>query len=206
MKFSAKWITFFIVFALASCVSLTVNVYFPTKEIQQAAEEIEDRIRSGQGSEGMQSFFDGDIPGKSAFRLCIALGGQDAYGAEEINIDINTPIVKKIIDSRTKRYKRLEPLMDQGILGEGMDGFLAIREPKGHDLKTLTDLKKMTKEENDDRELLYKEILAGNKVEATKENLERVGTLFAQAISKKIKVGHWYQVSKDEWGQKKEEK
>ncbi len=201
MKFSRRWIPFLTMFVLTSCVSLTVNVYFPTKEIQQAAEEIEDRVRSGQGAEGLQSF----IP-KPSIRICLSFGGREAYAADDMDIEISTPIVKKIIESRTKRYKKLEPYMDQGILGEGMDGFLVIREQKGMNLKTLTEVKKLTKEENEDREILYKEILTANQLELTKENFERVGTLFAKAIQKKMKPGHWYQVKKDEWVQKKEKK
>ena len=207
MKLSLKWITFVLVFGLASCVSLTVNVYFPTTEIKQAAEEIEGRVRSGQGAEGMKGtsfLFDrSHVPG---ITLHLTWGGREAYAAQEVNIDIKSPEITRIIESRTKRYKeQLAQEMDKGLLGEGMDGFLAIRQTEGLDLKILTALKKLIKEENADRELLYKEILTGNKLEPTKENFVRVGKLFAEAIRKKMKVGHWYQVKKDEWAQKQKE-
>ncbi len=207
MKNQAKWITFLTVFALTSCVSLTVNVYFPTKEIKQAAEEIEDRVRSGQGTEGLKSSFYQSPPRKNYLRFALSVGGNAAYAAdfEDLDIDINTPVVKKIIETRTKRYKEIEPYMDKGILGEGMNGFLKIRDPKGLDLKALTQLKKLVKEENTDRENLYKEILLANQLEPTKENMKRVSKVFAQAIRKKMEAGHWYEVKKDEWVQKKKE-
>ncbi len=206
MKKISKWIAFSLTFMMVSCVSLTIHVHFPTKEIEQAAEEIEARVRSGQGVEDMQSMLDRlqSVPHR---HFSLSFGAREAFAAEDkLDIKIQTPIIKKIITSRTKRYKKqLEPHLDKGTLGEGMDGLLAIRDKTGLDLKAFTALKKLVKEENKDRESLYKEILQANKLEISKENSERVGKLFAVAIQKTMKEGHWYQVKKDKWEKKKKE-
>lgn len=197
MKRHSKWMIFGLMVVLTSCVSLTVNVYFPTTEIKQAAEEIESRVRSGRGAEGLET----SVAPASGARvyLSLSLGGREAYAQADVDINIKTPVIKQIIESRTKRYKKTLPYMDQAVLGEGMDGYLVLRKTEGLDLKTLTELKKLVKEENGDREMLYKEILTGNQLQFTKENMEKVGKLFFAAIKKTMKKGHWYQVDKEKW-------
>ncbi|MFB3785538.1 MAG: DUF1318 domain-containing protein [bacterium] len=208
MRRAPKWIFVSLVFALASCVSLTVNIYFPTAEIKQAAQEIEQRVRTGQGAEGLQSRLDPSPVSRPRFALAISWGGPMAWAAEEVDINIKSPVIIKIIESRTKRYKEIEPYMDKGVLGETLNGYLAIRDKTGLPLKELNAVKKLMDAENAERTALYKEILTANKVELNKENTEKVEKLFAEAIREKMKVGHWYMVKKEpkeEWAQKKEE-
>lgn len=200
-------------FFAANCVSLTVNVYFPTKEIKQAAEEIEERVRSGKGTEGLESsMLVPETRHHYAF-LQINFGVREVYAAEgKLDFDISTPDFKKLIKSRTKRYKEIEPYMDKGILGEGLDGYLALRDKKDLNLKELTQVQKLIQEENKDRLALFKEILEVNKVEPKKENIEKAGKSYAEVIRKKLEVGHYYQIKgedkeKPEWIQMtKEEK
>jgi hypothetical protein len=85
MKFSHKIVAFGLMVFITNCVSLTVNVYFPTAEIQEAAEEIEERVRTGQGAEGLQSstgsaasnsplhFHSGSAFGKPMLRMSISI-------------------------------------------------------------------------------------------------------------------------------------
>ncbi|MGC9327818.1 MAG: DUF1318 domain-containing protein [Candidatus Hinthialibacter sp.] len=207
-RFSSKWLVFGLSFALASCVSLTINVYFPAKEIQEAAEEIEERVRTGEGAEGLEE--SRTIP-VSPLRFTISLGAREVWAAEEFDLDIKTPLIVKIIQTRTERYKKeLEPLMDSGVLGEGHDAYLTLRDKTGLDLKAMARMKKLIDAENKDRQMLYQEILRANKVETSKENMKKVENLFAKAIQVKMKPGQWYEVKisekKTEWIQKKEEK
>lgn len=205
MRSYNKWAAFFIMFVLANCVSLTVNVYFPTQEIRDAAEQIEERVRSGQGADGLQSFHFYAPASPSWMRLSLSFGVKEAYAQRDVDISIETPAIKQIISSRTKRYKEIEPFLDSGVLAEGMDAFLTIRDQAGLDLKALTQLKKLMKDENDDRAALYREILSANKLDVTKENLDQVQEQFVKAIRNKMKPGHYYQVKKDVFEQKKKE-
>lgn len=199
-------ITFLLGWLCVSCVSLTVNVYFPTSQIEKAAEEIEDRVRTGKGIEGLNSSFDPAIRQQKRY-IAIGIDAVSAYAADDsdINIDINTPVVKAIIESRTKRFKEIDPYMADGTFGEGMEGYLVLRKKEGLDLKTMTTLKKLVLEENKDREKLYLEILRANGLDADEKNLKRVGGIFAKAIRKKLKEGRWYQVDEDTWAQQTKE-
>ncbi len=187
-----------------SCVSLTVNVYFPESEIEQAAEEIEERVRSGQGVEGLDNSY-APVPPRIKRYLAFSFESLHAYAADDINININTPVVKSIIKSRTKRFKELVPQLDSGVFGEGFEGYLVLRNKEGLNLKQMTEFKKIILEENADREKLYIEILRANNLGRDEEMVKRVGKLFAEAIQKKMKKGRWFQKDKDTWVQKKED-
>ncbi len=205
MNTITKWSVFALVFCLVSCVSLTVNINFPAAEIKDAAENIEDAVRSGEGSSGLQSWLPALQPNRSAYTIAIGFGPKSAY-AQDVDISVQSPEIKALVDSRAKRYKKeLEPKLDSGTLGEGMDGLITIRDEKAHDLKTLAGLKKLVKAENNDRLAMYNAILKLNSLEANKENIKKVQELFFEAIIKKMKPGHWYQKDKDTWVQKKKD-
>jgi hypothetical protein len=194
--------------SMISCVNLTVNIHFPTTEIKEAANVIEERVRSGQGAEGLETSFIPTSPQNRSTYITFSFG-KTAY-AQALDISKKTPMIAKIIDSRTKRYKtELESLMDKGIIGEGHDAFLDIRDKTGLDLKSLRKVNDLIKAENNDRTLLYKEILSANGVEINDENLGKVQDLFVIAIQNKLKPGQWYAVKKSpqskdvEWIQKK---
>ncbi len=215
MKYSTKWIMFGFMFILISCVSLTINLNFPTKEINDAAQQIEERVRSGQGTEGLQPETPKTEKSSSQItpftRFAFSFGGQAVWAENELNLDIKTPLILKIIETRTDRYKKeIVQYMDNGVLGEGWNGYLALRDKTGLDLKALTQFKKLLEEENKDRKSLYEEILRANKVEINKETMTKIEAAFAQAIVVKMKAGQWYEVKLDEkkteWREKKEEK
>lgn len=203
--YARKLAAFFAAWLCISCVSLTVNVNFPTEKFEDAAEEIEERVRSGQGVDGLET---SAVPSSTVLQRNYALGfdGLTAYAQDKIDIEISTPIIKSIIKSRTERFKKIVPYMDSGAFGEDMVGYLALRDKQDFDLKKLTELKKLILEENKDREKLYIEILRANSIERNEKMMERVGKIFAEAIRKKMKPGRWYQVDEDTWVQKKEEK
>lgn len=198
----AKGTVFLAVFFLASCVSLTVNVYFPAAEIKDAAEEIEGRVRSGQGAEGLGAGAFAYPPRRERASFAIAWGGRPAMAASDVDISIENPAIAALIESRAKRYKQMKPYLDNGVLGEDLDASLTFRDPGELDLKTRATVQKLVKEENADREKLYTEILRANGLDVAKENMERVRQLFAEAIREKMEVGHWYKKDKDTWVQK----
>lgn len=193
-----------VVWCLASCVSLTVNINFPAAEIKEAAENIEDAVRSGEGADGLS--FNSEIQfAQPTYSIAFGLDGKSAYAAD-VDISVQSPEIKAIVESRAKRYKKeLEPELDSGNLGEGMEGFVVIRDPKAHDLRALAGLNKLVKAENEDRLKMYTAILQANSLGTDKESLEKVQKLFFDAIIKKMKAGHWYQKDKDTWEQKKKE-
>ncbi len=200
MKFFTRFGALVFIFSLVSCVSLTVNVYFPATEIKEAAEEIEERVRSGRGVEDLESLHWNDERRKfaQAGAHLAFLHPNTSYAQNEektdLDVDIKSSVFKEIIESRTKRYKKLSPFMDKGYLGEALDGYLAMRNVKELDLKTLTEIKKLMQDENKDRKKLYEEILSANNVKVTKKTLERAGRTYAEVIHRMMEVGHYYQV------------
>lgn len=193
-----------VVWCLASCVSLTVNINFPAAEIKEAAENIEDAVRSGEGADGLSYSGEIQVP-RPTYTISFRLDGKSAYAAD-VDISVQSPEIKAIVESRAKRYKKeLEPELDSGNLGEGMEGLVVIRDPKAHDLRALAGLNKLVKAENEDRLKMYTAILQANSLGTDKESLEKVQKLFFDAIIKKMKAGHWYQKDKDTWEQKKKE-
>ncbi len=200
MKLFKYLVAFGFMVFLTNCVSLTVNVYFPEKQINDAAQDIEERVRSGKGTEGLSALPYQNSPGRR-FRLVLNFGVNAAHAQNNVDISIETPVIKQIIKQRTERYKQLKPYYNSGVIGEGMDGYLAIRSQEGLDLKGLTQVKNLVEAENADRKTLYQEILKENGLEVSKQNLERVQKEFFEAIRIKMEVGHYYQTGKESWAQ-----
>lgn len=184
------------------CVSLTVNVYFPAAEIRSALEEIESDIRETESPTGWlprdRSWLASLIP------MRISLGPALAQAQEELDLEVETPTILSIKKQRKERYKKIDPYLVKGIFGEGRTGYLVIREQRGLSLKERGALKRLVQEENEDRKTMYLAILSANKL--SKDDLERVEKLAAEAIRKVLKPGHWYEVEKDKWVQKKKKK
>ena len=77
---------------------------------------------------------------------------------------------------------------DNGYIGEGLNGMLAIRE------KASNEVTKLVQAENKDRATLFK-ILA----KKTGGDTQDVAQKFAEAIASKAKKGHWFKNSSGNW-------
>jgi len=185
------------------CVNLTVNVYFPAEEVRSAIEEIESDIRSTEPSPtsdlgfGLR-FFAQYLPSKITF------GPSAACAQNVVDLKVETPTIISIKKQRKERFKKIDPFLEKGILGEGRKGYLIIRDKSDLGLKERASLKRLVEEENKDRKNMYLEILRAN--DLSKEELERVEKLAAEAIRKVLKPHRWYEVKEDKWVQKPEKK
>ncbi|HPA47958.1 MAG TPA: DUF1318 domain-containing protein [bacterium] len=188
---------------MGGCVNLTVNVYFPASEIRSALEDIESDIRDVETPPSSQATFEHPLWScLPTFRL--SFGPTPAYAQTKINLDVETPTILAIKKQRKVRFKEIDPILAKGVFGEGRIGYLVIRKQEGLSLKEKADLKKLLEEENADRKKMYLAILTENSL--PKEELPRVEKLAAEAIRKVMKPGRWYEVEKDQWIEKKEEK
>ncbi|MAK46780.1 MAG: hypothetical protein CMI24_05960 [Opitutae bacterium] len=98
-------------------------------------------------------------------------------------------------DYMSRMKERLPSLIDakdQGIVGEGTDGFVYVRSGDSEKIS------KLVTSENADRKILFQSMAlkTGGKV-------EEVATKFSKALVKKSKMGHWFRKSTGEWMQKK---
>jgi uncharacterized protein len=199
---------------LAGCV--TVHLYFPEAEIRNAAEEIVNEARP-DGIEGAEAPPEEPRPaegqagsggGAEAPRLRgdIRLA---AFRAEEepkkkVEIDISSPVIKRIRESLKKRYPKLFPWYERGVYGEGRDGYIALRGVEGLSLKEKKDVQTLLADENADRKNLYTEIARENEIDA--ERIADIGLLFSEEWQKKSRSGWWIEAEKGKWVRKPEEK
>ena len=199
MEFAARRVAWLMLVLAGGCVSLTVNVYFPAAEIRSAIEEIESDIRSTETSSraGPQErpWFARLIPRR------ISIGPMPAAAQRAVDLDVETPTILSIRKQRKERFKQIDPHLATGILGEGRTGYLVIRDQSGLSLKERAALKRLVQEENTDRKNMYLAILSANSL--SKDDLERIEKLAAEAIRKVLKAGRWYEIEKDKWIQKK---
>ena len=100
-----------------------------------------------------------------------------------------------LADYSTNMKERLSSLVeakDQGLVGEGTDGFVYVRKSDSEKVK------KMVSDENDDRKLLFKSMSL-----KTGGTVDDVAKKFSMAIVKKSKKGHWFRKLSGEWMQRK---
>lgn len=192
---------FSIAFAILSCLILimacvTVNIYFPAGEIQQAAEEIVDEVRPEQpGEQG--SFLD-PVHLRWFTWLVPSLGPDVAFA--QVDINISTPSIRALRASLAGRFNSLKKFYKRGALGENNRGYVEIRDQSGLNLKEKADLRKLAKAESRDRKALYTEILQANNLEA--RFLPEVEKIFANSWRKKAVPGSGIQKDDGTWVRK----
>jgi Uncharacterized protein conserved in bacteria len=199
-KQMAKYIALpLLAFVVISCAVITVNVYFPTEAVEEAAEKIIDEIQSGNDTKStadnsnQQSFFQKSVP----FNF---FGNSTVY-ADEIDLNLTTPAIRKLIDTMKSRNTAIMQFKDKGTIGETNDGMLAIRSMDGLGGEEIRTVNRLLKAENNDRDSLYKELATANKIDLA--DIGKVKSIFAKTLKSKAKPGHWYHDEKGNWTQKK---
>lgn len=208
---------------------ITVNVYFPEKQLQEAAEEIVDEVRPESREDALVPAADvGEKLEEARLRPggplrfagrseggfpWLALVGHPAALAEEegpakgtdekikIKLKVNTPRIQAIKKSLKKRYAKLLPFYKRGALGEANTGYLVARDTKSLNRKETRDVKLLLRAEKQDRQELYTEIAKQNSID--KSLIPRIGKLFSAEWQKKCKTGWWIQDKKGKWAKKK---
>lgn len=209
MKRKSRFITVALFFAVASCAVITVNIYFPEKDVKEAYRTLEkelmttdkkvDEKKPGEKPEGKPESF-------LRFELVSSAYAQEAGLAEKI-----TEAVKKMPDV-VNAYKEMgariadtDRLRDSGLVGEGKDGFLVARE------KTLSAAdKKIVDAENENRKTVMngmaRAIIRINRAQETPENLKQVlpqaTEQFAAIRHDSSKKGWWIQDAGGNWSRK----
>ena len=180
---------------LASLVAcLTVNVYFyPSAEVDQTAREIIEDIRGPAIPEDEED--KGDIGQGDASPGAWRLVGV-AYAGEE-ETAVSNPAIDSLKAKLKERSGNLGLYFDAGAIGEGNDGFVAIRDPSAVPMKDRAKLNGMVKEENADRKALYKEVAKA--LEVKDEDMPQVEKSFAYQWRQTVRKGWWFQDDLGEW-------
>jgi len=182
---------------LSACV--TINVYFPAAEVEQAAREFVDKV-IGDEPAAPQPDSGAALPVREP--LLIALLGLvvgDAH-AQQPDITIRTPAIQAIQARMAQRFDAtLRPHFDSGALGFGRDGLVVVRDAGSLPLKDRAAVNQAVAEDNRDRNAVYREIAVAN---GQPDWEARIRDIFATQWIERARAGWWYQDSSGAWKQK----
>jgi len=210
MKKRIKFLGFACLLIITACAVITVNVYFPEKDVQEAYKTLEKELMTDQKGGEQKPLTKPEEKNKPEssirFELLATAYAQEAGMADKI-----AEFVKKMPDV-VNAYKEMgariadtDRLRDSGAVGEGKDGLLSPRE------KTLSPAdKKLVDMENENRRTVIKgmakAIIRVNRAQETPENFNQVmpqaTEQFAGIRREAAKKGWWIQDANGNWGRK----
>jgi uncharacterized protein YdbL (DUF1318 family) len=194
---------FFLV--LVSCAVITVNIYFPEKDVKEAYKALEKELMGTDTNLNEQKPA-GKPESSIRFEMVASAYAQEAGLAEKI-----AEIVKKmpdVVDAYKNMGSRItdtDRLRDSGVVGEGNKGVLVVREG------TLSPAdKSILDQENQDRKTVMKgmakAIIRVNRVPENEENLKQITPQaveqFASIRRDDAKKGWWIQDANGNWSKK----
>ena len=202
---------FAVSFILTSCFSITVNVYFPEKDVKSAFMSLENQLMKGD-KEAPGAPEEKPAPGGVKPQSWLDFGfvqsayAQDAGEFTEALADRlkEDPEVVRAYKEMGERLDYVNRLRAGGTVGEGNDGLL---KPRGSLGKKET---AALSEENANRKTIIdamaKAIVEINGQEPTKANVSQVqgkaAEQFASVRRESAKLGWWIQKADGSWEQK----
>lgn len=181
---------------LAACV--TINVYFPAAEAQQAAAEFVDKVIGDDPAQTPPPAKPPQASFQPRFNL-MSLLISDAQ-AQTVDITIRTPAIQAIQDRMAERFQSsLEAHFDSGALGFGSDGLVVVRDASKVPLKDRVSVNQLVADDNRDRKAVYREISVAN---GHPEWEAQIREIFAKQWIASARKGWWYQDAGGAWKQK----
>jgi uncharacterized protein YdbL (DUF1318 family) len=188
---------------LTACV--TINVYFPAAQAQEAAKEFVDKV-IGPADQSTptpppSSSKDEHGSGKNSvgmILLSLVVPAAEAQSAPDITI--RTPAIQAIQARMAQRFSdALQPSFDSGALGFTRDGLVSVRDATGIPLKDRVAVKQAVADDNRDRQAVYREIAVAN---GHAEWESQIRATFAKQWIASAHKGWWYQDTGGAWKQK----
>ena len=198
-----------ILFSLALAACVTVNVYFPEGEIRDLSEQIEDEIRRQASDEAEAAPSDSaEVDDDAALRVPpfleevgASLFGAPVHAQDVLSPEVSNPAIRRIIDSRAGRLDEIDSFKSDGVIGENNRGLLEIRSLDAvSDLRARATVQRLVKDENADREQLYREIASATGVDPGQ--IPRIQETYAATIRSQSRPGAWIQMPDGSWRQK----
>lgn len=189
-------------FFLVACV--TINIYFPAAQAEEAAERIVDDILGKQkqqeeqnkdekkSSSLNQSLFQTIASGTLEFLIPSAQAAQPDFNA-------SSPAIRKLQASMKSRNSALTPHYNSGAVGFTRDAMIAIHDAAAIPLKDRNKVQGLISSENSDRSALYRAIADAN---GHPEWEPEIRATFARTWVEKASRGWWYQNANGSWAQK----
>jgi hypothetical protein len=194
-----------LVCVLASCAVITVNIYFPEKDVREAYKALEQELMKTDGEgegEGPQSRSDGLLN----FNLVAVAYADASELADKIAETIRKmPDVVNAYKEMGERLPDIDRLRDSGKVGESNSGLLVEREGK-----LSAEEQKLISQENENRKTVMngmaKAIIRINRIPQNEENMKQVKPQaveqFAAVRRDTAKKGWWIQDPDGNWQKK----
>ncbi|MEO1366158.1 MAG: DUF1318 domain-containing protein [Acidobacteriota bacterium] len=217
------WQALFItVLALTAVACITINVYFPEAAVRDLSEKIESAVAreaakiddpatpagddtapdSGHSTEGDPQPFTAASLARSAVITVLDWTAADASAQGGVaSPEISNPAIRKIVESRARRLPELERFKATGAVGENNRAMLEIRTLDALELRQRAAVQKLVREENADRDRMFKEIAAATQADLSQ--LPRIQSTYAETLRANAKAGDWIQRPDGTWLQKK---
>ena len=206
MKRKAKVLMGALFFMMVSCAIITVNIYFPEKDVKEAYKTLEEELMSPDEQKTDEQKPDTKPESSIQFEFV-----SSAYAQEEDLSGKITEIVKKMPDV-VNAYKEMgariadtDRLRDSGIVGEGNNGLLVVREGV-----LIPFDQKIVEMENEDRKTVMKGMAkAVIRINRQPDNEENMNQVLPQAVEQfaavrrdSAKTGWWIQDPSGNWSKK----
>jgi uncharacterized protein len=174
---------------------VTVNVYFPAKEVEKKAGDIIDDIRKIEpplptNPSGPQS---------SINQLKKLILNSGLAHAQKGN-DGSNPAIQNLKQQIRDRFPRLVPFFQKGAIGEGRSGFVEIHDTKSLGQAEKNEVKSLVDTENRDRRALYQEVARSMNISS--DQITKVQRIFAKKWQQSAEHGWWIQKEDHTWVQK----
>ncbi len=205
MKTRKSYLLIALAFIMASCVAITVNIYFPEKDVQEAYKNLEKELMKTDQGESIQKP-EGKPESSIRFEFISTAYAQEAGLADKVaELVKKMPDVVNAYNEMGKRLPQIDRLRDSGIVGEGNNGLLIVREGKlSPQDKSLVDM------ENENRKTVMngmaKAIIRVNRDRENEETMKKAMPLaveqFAALRRDKAKKGWWIQDANGNWDKK----
>ncbi|MCW8908677.1 MAG: YdbL family protein [Sedimenticola sp.] len=189
---------------LAACV--TINIYFPAAQAEEAAERIVDDILGKEQIEKQQKPAAEKKQGASLQRPRLQqLAGSllnvlvpPAHAAQP-DFNASSPEVRKLQASMKQRNSALAPHYSSGAVGFTRDALIAVRDGGAIPLRDKNRVEGLVRDENRDRNALYRAIAEAN---GHPEWEPEIRATFARTWVDKASSGWWYQNAGGQWVKK----
>jgi hypothetical protein len=209
-----KWSVAALCALLAACAVITVNVYFPEKDVKQAYKSLDEMLLKQEGETKPPAQQQAPAEVKPQSRLNDSLLDLSmvavAFAAENIADDLaiemsSMPEVLKAYDEMKESQPQLNSLRDSGAVGENKQGLIWILD-KGK----LAGNDALVRKVNDSRKVVItgmaRAILKVNKQPETKATMNQVmgkaAAMYGDVRREEAKPGWWIELANGKWVQK----
>lgn len=178
---------------LSACV--TINVYFPAAEAQEAAREFVEKVIGDEAPAATPS-----APMRESGGMALLSFFISSAQAQTPDITLRTPAIQAIQARMAERFQsQLAAHFDSGALGFGRDGLIVVRDAGSLGLKDRAAVNQAVSEDNRDRAAVYREIAVAN---GHPEWESQIRETFARQWTSSARAGWWYQDAGGAWKQK----